>query len=201
MSLSGFKEKIKEKHSRAKRWLFNDEKVNTTLLYILFACFTVLLLWGIVFKCNFNDLLMIEEKRGASFEERFTTQLIPIQEIRAFINNGRVVGILAYFLNFIALIPFGFLFRFIADEKHLLIYTFALILGIEIFQFFSYFGVFDFADILLNVLGAFVGSRICGAVKPKLNAKIINTVCRIAVIPLILASFFAIVRTIVHFPV
>ena len=193
--------KIKEKIRTIKNKLLDAEKVNKVSLCVMFGCFIILVLWGIVFKCNFNDLLMIEEKRAMSWDERFAIQILPVDAIFAIIYENNYIGIIAYFLNFFALVPFGFLLGFITDEKRSLLFTFFFILGIEIFQFFSYFGVFDIADIMLNVLGAFVGFRISKAVMPRLTPKMINTASACSIIPLVAFSIFAIVRTVLNFPV
>jgi glycopeptide antibiotics resistance protein len=63
--------------------------------------------------------------------------------------------------NIVAFIPFGFILPMIVrwGGKLLILFlhVFIFVVGIEIFQLFSAFGVFDVDDILLNCLGAVIG--------------------------------------------
>ena len=201
ISLADIKKCLADLWREIRRRFIDNDRIFKTYLYIWLACFLILVIWGIVFKCNFNHLLMIEEKRTLPIEERLTFQLIPLTAIKYWLNGGESINVVAYVLNFVALIPFGFLLGLIMSEKRALLLTLSFILCIEIFQFFSYFGVFDFADILINALGSFVGYRICRAVSRFLTPRKVNTVCFIFTIPLILLTIFAIVRTIILFPV
>ena len=184
-----------------RRRFIDLDEINKTYLYIWLACFVILVIWGIVFKCNFNDVLGIEEKRTMPLSQRWTFQPIPIDAIRAWIYFGESVGVVGYLLNVVALIPFGFLLGLMMSERRALLLTFSFILCIETFQLFSYFGVFDFADIILNVLGSFIGYRICRALSRFLTPRKVNTVCAFLTVPLVFLTIFAIVRTIILFPV
>ena len=63
--------------------------------------------------------------------------------------------------NVVVFIPFGFLLPLVLKKgkNFLLMFfnTFLFVLGIEVFQLFSAFGVFDVDDILLNCCGAVIG--------------------------------------------
>ena len=63
--------------------------------------------------------------------------------------------------NVVVFIPFGFLLPLVLKKgkNFLLMFfnTFLFVLGIEVFQLFSAFGVFDVDDILLNCFGAVIG--------------------------------------------
>ena len=201
ISLADIKKRLSDTWQGIRRKFIDLDEINKTYLYIWLSCFLILVVWGIVFKCNFNHLLMIEEKRTLPIEARLTFQLVPLTAIKYWLNGGESINVVAYVLNFVALIPFGFLLGLIMSEKRALLLTLTFILCIEIFQLFSYFGVFDFADILINALGSFVGYRICVAVSRFLTPKKVNTVCAFLTIPLVLLTIFAIVRTIILFPV
>ena len=201
ISLADIKKRFADTWQGIRRRFIDRDEINKTYLYIWLACFLILVIWGIVFKCNLNHLLRIEEKRTLPFEYRFTFQLIPLVAIKSWLNGGEAVTFVGYVLNFVALIPFGFLLGFMMSEKRALLLTLSFILCIETFQLFSYFGVFDFGDITINMLGSFVGYRICRALSRFLTPRKVNTVCFIFTIPLICLTIFAIVRTIILFPV
>ncbi len=63
--------------------------------------------------------------------------------------------------NVVCFMPFGFLLPFLQEESRhwwvLLINSFLLVCGIELFQLITAFGAFDVDDILLNCVGAMLG--------------------------------------------
>ncbi len=63
--------------------------------------------------------------------------------------------------NVVVFIPLGILLPFLQEDcrkfSHLLLNVLIFVVGIEIFQLFSAFGVFDVDDILLNTIGAVLG--------------------------------------------
>lgn len=201
ISLADIKKRFADTWQGIRRRFIDLDEINKTYLYIWLACFLILLIWGIVFKCNFNHLLKIGDKAALSISDRIVFKLIPIASIKDWINGGDGIGVISYLLNIVAFVPFGFLLGFMMSERRALLLTFAFVLCIEIFQFFTYFGILDLADILTNMLGSFIGYRICRALSHFLTPRKVNTVCFIFTIPLVCLAVFAIVRTIILFPV
>lgn len=74
-----------------------------------------------------------------------------ITEPFAFVNIGGNIGIFALFSFFVCI--------FLSSKKKLfsLLYTFLVGIFIELFQYFTWFGVFDISDIILRLIGSLVG--------------------------------------------
>ena len=202
ISLADIKKRFADTWQGIRRRFIDLDEINKAYLYIWLACFLILLLWGIVFKCNLNHIIDIQYKQTLPPSHRFILRFTaPIEAIDLWISHGQSFEVMVCALNLVALIPLGFLLGLWMSEKRALLVTLAFILCIEIFQFFSYFGIFDISDIIINTLGSFIGYRICRAESRFLTPRKVNTVCFIFTIPLICLTIFAIVRTIILFPV
>ena len=63
--------------------------------------------------------------------------------------------------NVIMFIPLGFLLPFVSDRakglKNCFVMTFVVILSVELLQFATLLGSFDIDDLLLNMIGIFMG--------------------------------------------
>lgn len=139
---------------------------NKKYIRILFVLYLVLLIKVIVFKYPLQTMRQIvhawrkdvlwEGLSGANFELFRTIKLYIRHWDNKGINSfGNLVG------NIIAFIPLGYLMprlHKIFENLFVCMATALLfILGIEMFQLFSAFGIFDVDDILLNGLGTFIG--------------------------------------------
>ena len=133
---------------------------------ILFILYLLLLMKVIIFKYPFEVMRQIaaswkkevfwEGLSGANFELFRTIKLYVRHWDNKGINSfGNLIG------NIIAFIPLGYLMprlHKIFENLFVCMATALLfILGIELFQLFSAFGIFDVDDILLNGLGTFIG--------------------------------------------
>ena len=140
--------------------------INKTYMRILFILYLLLLMKVIIFKYPFEVMRQIaaswkkevfwEGLSGANFELFRTIKLYVRHWDNKGINSfGNLIG------NIIAFIPLGYLMprlHKIFENLFLCMATALLfILGIELFQLFSAFGIFDVDDILLNGLGTFIG--------------------------------------------
>ena len=180
----------------------NDRnQIKNGYIFTLLVCYTLILVWIIVFKCNINEELFIERNRSLSLWERFTFNIIPFRDVIVSIKGHRIITSLAFFLNTVLLIPGGMLLGFFVGKKSGLLVSLAFILGIEIFQLFSCWGGFDFTDVIMNVLGVYIGFLIYDLLYPVLSAKLINKLALITLFPAITVTLFAITLTIIHFPV
>jgi glycopeptide antibiotics resistance protein len=163
--------------------------------------YTLVLLWGIILKCNINEWLCINRNQGWTLWERFTFSIIPFESTVRVFKNENMSGMLAFFLNFLCLIPFGALLRFFTDRRTVIEATVILIMGIEVFQLFSGFGGFDFTDLILNTLGSLAGCGVYTLLRPRLSNKVLNVIMLCALPILSAAAIFAIVRTAMYPPI
>lgn len=140
--------------------------INKKYMRILFILYLLTLMKVIIFKYPFEVMRQIaaswkkevfwEGLSGANFELFRTIKLYVRHWDNKGINSfGNLVG------NIIAFIPLGYLMprlHKIFENLFLCMATALLfILGIELFQLFSAFGIFDVDDILLNGLGTLIG--------------------------------------------
>lgn len=133
-------------------------------MQICFLIYLLILIKLIVFKYPAEQLREIASawRKDVIWEGLDTANFTPFQTIRMYIiyadrlnSFENLVG------NVIAFVPFGFLFPYVYPygQKFFILFlnVFLFVLGIEIFQLFSAFGVFDVDDIILNCLGAVWG--------------------------------------------
>ena len=163
--------------------------------------YTLILLWGIILKCNVNEWLCINRNQSWTLWERFTFYIIPFKSTIIAFRHGYNSSTLAFFMNFFCLIPFGALLRFFADRLTVIYATAILIMGVEVFQLFSGFGGFDLTDVIINTLGSLAGCGVWALVRPRLSDKVINVIT-VSVLPILsLVTIFAIVRTVMNPPI
>ena len=163
--------------------------------------YTLVLLWGIILKCNINEWLCVNRNQGWTLWERLTFSIIPFESTVRVFKNGNMSGRIAFFLNFFCLIPFGALLRFFTDRRTVIEATVIFIMGVEVFQLFSGFGGFDFTDVIINTLGSLAGCGVWSLLRPRLSDKAINVIALCA-LPLLSATvIFAIVRTAMYPPI
>ena len=171
------------------------------LIIITFAFYIVALIWVIVFKCNRNETLHILQNRSETIAERLALTAIPFKHVLERIAAGSVVETLAFIFNVICFIPFGALLCFLVKKKTSIIMGAVFSFCVEIFQLFSCWGGFDIADIILNTLGTVFGVIIYNVLFSKLSNKTIHTIAIICIALAIPFDGYAIVNTILHFPV
>jgi glycopeptide antibiotics resistance protein len=98
-------------------------------------------------------------------ERRYHYNLVPLREIRRFIQYRKVLGTWSVLLNIIgnvvAFVPFGaFLPVFVQrcrKFRYTALYSFELSLFAEVLQLISKVGSFDVDDLLLNTIGGMFG--------------------------------------------
>lgn len=178
-----------------------SERGRRVCLSLLLSFYLIILLWGIVFKCNIEGQLNIERNRAMSLWARFTMRIIPFQDIYLSIVGRSFWNTLAFFFNVICFIPLGLLLRFIVSRKNTVWLSLALSLCVEIFQLFSGFGGFDPTDLFLNALGAYIGARLFERYYPRIPRRTLNILLCAFVPPLAVSAIVVTVRTIILFPV
>ena len=109
--------------------------------------------------------------------EGYRYNLVLFKEIMRFIEYREELGAFAVFANLfgniLIFVPYGFFISMASTSRgffQTLFYSFALSLGVEIFQLFARVGSFDVDDLLLNTLGGVLGYilfLICNIIRRK----------------------------------
>ena len=185
--------------------IFN-EKLLKIFSIVLFICYLILLIWIVVFKCNYNSSML---KTYCYFsqmnlEQRFKFFLVPFNDyfIEPF-TQTRMNTFQDDMLNIAIFIPLGlYVSYFIKNKKFLktLGIVFILSATFEVFQLFSLVGAFASKDLITNLLGAILGYLIFRLIYKKNNGiirlTILNVLSIFAVITFVPIAIFAIVNTI-----
>ena len=180
--------------------LAENKKVDRLPIIILMISCTVVVVWGIVFKCNMSDVVYTGATGNMSLSERFMMNLPPFKSVYEAFHQRHFWGCMAVVFNVVCFIPFGGLLRFLQRERGVYAVTLAFVFAVELFQLFSGFGGFDFTDVFLNWLGAYIGCRIYAWLYPKLSLRAMNRFAWLMVTPMAAFAVFAVVRTLNRFP-
>ena len=191
------------KSGELKNKLLTGERTRKHCVLFLTTTYAIVLLWIIIFKCNNNEALHIQENLEKTLWERFTYRLEPFVDLRYLIRSGEFDSLetLAFLFNIICFMPLSMLLSFLMKDKWNILYSFLFSAGIEVFQLFTGFGGFDPTDMLLNTLGAFLG---CLLIKPlrKKCSEITTNAILLAFVPLMFIwSLIVVIRTIIFFPI
>ena len=168
----------------------------TKLLYISFALFLLILIWGIYFKANrFSGVIKNYKKLANKTPwERFTYDIIP------FVRFSRK----DFILNMLAFAPFGIYLPLIFKKHtHLkgFITCFLVSLSVELLQFITIVGTFSTNDLIANSLGYFIGAVIFAGIVKLLSPKIINVVNGAIITFATPFVIYAFINTATHFSV
>ena len=130
---------------------------------ITFILYVILMLWLLFGQRVSNDV------QGGYWDELSQNiNLVPFRTIGRYmdrlynsagkLNHQAVINLGG---NVIMFIPLGFLLPFVSDRakglKNCFVMTFALLMLVETMQFFTLLGSFDIDDLLLNIIGIFMG--------------------------------------------
>ena len=130
---------------------------------ITFILYIALMLWLLFGQRVSNDV------QGGYWDELSQNiNLVPFETIGRYmdrlynsagkLNHQAVINLGG---NVIMFIPLGFLLPFVSDRakklKNCFVMTFVVILSVELLQFATLLGSFDIDDLLLNIIGIFMG--------------------------------------------
>ena len=179
-----------------------ERGVKLTYVNVVFLFYLIILVWVIVFKCNANAELNIERNLSYTLWQRFTARIIPFQELYLILSKGsRLPNILAFFFNTIACIPAGMLLGFFLKKRWGLLWSGLFCLSVEVFQLFSGWGGFDPTDLIMNLLGVYLGYLIFDLLYKRLSVTLINKLSFVCIFISGPIALFALIRTILNFPV
>ena len=186
-----------------KHKLLEGERVRKIYLTILIITYAIVLTWIVVFKCNNNEALHIEENLQKSLWERFTYRLEPFVDLRYLIRSGEFDSLetLAFLFNILCFTPLGMLIAFLVRDRWNIAIACLFSTAIELFQLFTGFGGFDPTDIFLNTLGGVIGCLLIKPLRRRCSEVTTNAVLLGFVPPMLVWAFIVVIRTIINFPV
>jgi glycopeptide antibiotics resistance protein len=159
-------------------------------------------MWVIVFKCNLNHILYVENNLSKTALERllmgFTKN--PFKALMWSVKNKNYPEIISVPFNIIGLIPVGAVLGIFYKKPKACLLSFALATGIEIFQLLSCLGGFEPLDIVLNALGAVIGVFLLDLILPCINPRLVNKITYILIYIGITFDIFCIINTAINFP-
>lgn len=179
----------------------------TFLSIISMIIYIALLIWVVMFKCNLLDSI-----RDTYF---FFIDKPLNEKLEFYINGFKSAFTLSYLieypndllediLNIIVFIPFGLYVSFFSKKQKLIkaiIFSFALSLFLELFQFYTYIGSFAFLDIITNVFGGLIGYFIYYLLQKNVTEKkimVLNKLTLIIIIIMIPILLYAIINTFIN---
>ena len=181
-----------------------NKNINKKLMIALSVIFLILLIWVIVFKCNYNEGLHIEASKAMTIVERLAYKMVPFEKFIEAVEAGgilAIVEIIALFFNVICFLPFGAFGRFFTNKGWLIILIGGIFsLSIEIFQLFSCWGGPDYIDLISNTLGVALGVWIYKLIRHRLADELINKLALWSVVITAPAAAFAVINSIINFP-
>ena len=186
-----------------KHRLLEGERVRKIYVTTLIIAYALVLIWIVVFKCNNNEALHIEENLQKTLWERFTYRLEPFVDLRYLIRTGEFDSLetLAFLFNILCFAPLGMLISFLVRDRWNIAIACLFSTAIEVFQLFSGFGGFDPTDIFLNTLGGVIGCLLIKPLRKRFSEVTTNAVLLGFIPPMLVLAIVVVIRTIIYFPV
>lgn len=183
--------------------LLTGERIRKIYSIALLSSYIIIVIWIMIFKCNNNEVLNIQENLQKTLWERFTHRIEPFVDLRYMIRAGNFgsLEMLAFLFNIICFIPLSWFLSSLMNKKLIMISLFSFSLGIEIFQLFSGFGGFDPTDIFLNTMGALIGCLLIDPILKNLSEKTINATFLVFTPLLTIWAIVVVILTIIKFPI
>ena len=137
------------------------------LIYSTFIIYLVLLIWVVIFKSTIPEIFIYDYIRKP-ISYRFERGIVP------FSHSYYQYVSLDMILNVIAFMPLGFYLPFMVKKRYAFPIVALVSMLFETIQLLTGFGWFDIVDLMVNVLGGFLGIGIYALLRPKLKDEIIN---------------------------
>ena len=171
------------------------------LVMIMFGLYVIIVLWGVLFKCNMNYIL--EEGYLGMKNTSFTDRIFIKDDLFSWLKGAMAgdifnSGIVTAFLNCILLVPFGICCMQLLKKKSILLTTlfaFLFCLTVELIQLHTFWGFFSFDDLFTNTLGGLIGAGLYKIIyRPERERvlKYITIACIAILVPL---TVYAVIRT------
>ena len=175
-----------------------NDKAYKPLLITSFISYILILLWIILLKANFKEL--IHDAYHLLYEGYSITARIKHTLFYVFPSPYILRGIIEWLVNIILFLPLGIYLPLLFKKRNIIrdiIITIIFILSLEVIELFTRTGAFSLLDVLFNLIGMLSGYLIYLLFIDKylsINAiSIINIVILVIAIPVII---FSIINTI-----
>lgn len=170
------------------------------LLLVLLVCYFLIVLWGVLFKCNNHFTLnrAYEILHGEPFPERLFHDDLRHLVVQMRLGNFHIPSFISVLLNCILLTPFGFgVAHFIKKKRvwRVTLLCFLLCFAIEIVQLFTYWGAFAVADLVTNTFSGFLGACLYGRIYRPEREGIFTRIAAVFVLLAIPFTVWIVVRT------
>lgn len=181
-----------------------NAEINRAVIAFLLVSYAIILLWIIVLKCNVASALneeTVERNLSKPLLERLAFRIIPFQDIYLVLFERFIpISFFSFVFNTICCIPAGMMLGFFLGKLWGLLWSGLFILGVEVFQLFSGWGIFDITDIFMNLLGVYLGYLVFDFLYKRLSERAINRAVKITLAVAIPAALGVIVHTALCFP-
>ena len=194
-------EKIKSEDFKVRMLTGYGVRKKCALAFVL--SYAIIVVWIIIFKCNNNEALHIQENLEKTILERLTYRLEPFVDLRYMIRVGEFDSLetLAFLFNIICFIPLGVVLSMLVRDFGNILILFSFSASAEVFQLFSGFGGFDPTDVFLNTLGAILGCLIAKPILRKMSNRSVNATLLIITPIAFVWAVIAVILTIIKFPI
>lgn len=195
-------EEIMKMYEMKDNKICNIEKINNKIIIVLCILYFIALIWVVIFKCNKNELLNLDFHQSISIKELFIHDIHQsmIKLLKIAVESGTYIEFLVVAFNIFGFIPIGISLRHFTNKSKTIIFSFLLVLCIEIFQLFSRIGGIQIADFICNTLGCIIGIIIYEKIFPKIKPQLINRIAIILICVGIPFDLYIIIRTVIHWP-
>ncbi len=124
-------------------------------------------------------------------------------DLRYLIRSGEFDSLetFAFLFNIICFMPLGMFMSFLVRDIWNVLSLFLFSCGVEVFQLFSGFGGFDLTDMILNILGAYLGCLLIRTIRKKASDKVINATLLAITLLLCIWALVCVILTIINFPI
>ena len=143
------------------------DRLYMPLIYSTFIIYLVLLVWVVIFKCTIPRIFIYDYIQKPILY-RFQRGIVPFSySYYQYVSLDMV-------LNVIAFIPLGLYLPFMVKKRYAFPIVTLVSILFETIQLLTGFGWFDTVDLIVNILGGFLGIGLFLLLRPRIKDKIIN---------------------------
>ena len=143
------------------------DRLYMPLIYSTFIIYLVLLIWVVIFKCTIPEIFIYDYIQKPILY-RFQRGIVPFSySYYQYVSLDMV-------LNVIAFIPLGLYLPFMVKKRYAFPIVALVSILFETIQLLTGFGWFDTVDLIVNILGGFLGIGLFLILRPRIKDKIIN---------------------------
>lgn len=191
--------------------MLKREKSVFVLATILFIVYCFLMIWVIVFKCNYEQAYVDSYEYLFEYNliDRLILSHVPLKEyIYSIINQPLSIISIEEFANTLIFIPLGMYVSYMTKKRKLLytfLVSFALTVSFETIQLLTLIGGFSIYDICTNIIGGIIGFgiyKLCYKLLETEKGRLgVNVVLILGILLLTPLLLFALINTVINFDI